>query len=228
MRRARGTLFLLSSLFWFGSAVAATAPQDITFVSVKVVRGKNTPAYIKIDGQYYPGFDEWPFLEVRFSTNTNLFEVRDDFGHSPASFCKDWTEFRAASAKLIKPPPMVPPEMEAVPVIDADVDTASFLTMAEYKAAIAEWAKRKKPLVYKIYLIAKAEERWSSYEIDRAYDLMTQPADVCVGVMGWNSDDPTQRGNVMTIPKASIAAAVATERRDPSPALWKGTAGSQK
>jgi hypothetical protein len=229
MGMARGTLLVLSCLSWAAAAVAGSSAQDVTFISIKVVRGKDTPAYIKNELAQDPAFAEWPFLEVRFSTETNLFEIKDGWRLviPRATFCADWTEY-VTDRGLIKPPPLVPPHM-VLPMIDADVDTASFLTVDEYKRAIAEWTKGEKPLVYKIYLTARAEQIWSSYAIYRAYDLIDHPADVCVGIIGWVSpEDAAQRSNVMTIPKASIAAAVELERRMPPPPLSKGSAGSQK
>ncbi len=194
-------------------------------MSVKVVRGKDLSFYIGMQkgDRGYHLFEEWPFLEIRFSSNTNLSKIEDAWLIYPRStFCRDWAEFNSPT-KFDKPPGPKPESVAAVRVARADVAHAKYSTKAEYEEAVSAW-EMKKPFVYELFLVARDDT--SSYP---AFDLLSQPDDICVGIMGWaESKDTSHRSNVMIIPKESIAAAAETERHTPPPPLWKGTAGSQK
>jgi len=219
MRVVRGVFLGLFCMLLSGATgPSPSSPQDATLISVKIARGGDTPRYLKADG-YSQGFENRPFLEVRFATVLNLPEIEHDgqMLQPQAAFCSDLTD-AAKGRSMEGRPGLRSPDIEAAPWVDADIDRGSFSTFAALSAALAEWGKGKRPLIHRFYLLAKAGESSWGYAVRRPYDLVSHPADLCFAVTTtWPGPDgrPLLLTKIVTIPKELIAAAVADEKRRP-------------
>jgi hypothetical protein len=184
----------------------ASLPDDLTLVSASVIRGSATPPSIKIDGEYYPGFSSAPFLTVTLQSAENLFEPpeRRQVLIPHATYCRDWREY--TSVHHLDHTHASPPSMDAAPVVEPDLPFEKIKSKEDYQAAYAEWEQRR-PFTYEIYLLPQ-KPLGTGYVPTRAYDLRSDPDDVCIG-LGRDSLTDADQFKLIVVPKAAISQALA-------------------
>ncbi|TVQ83810.1 MAG: hypothetical protein EA357_05140 [Micavibrio sp.] len=185
--------FLIGCAFIF--VVAACSFQgikDIKLVSVEVVSIKHKPSSIGYDEIQWDGHGDIPRqkLKIRFSTKTDISVLAATQGYHTgieAFFCELQNEVQTGLRG------------HYIYLGDEIVSTRG--------PKLQENMKR--PAIYHAYLSLHRREETNPSIASPAYDLRTDPDDICFRVRGGNMIGMTFHSNTVVIPKEAVVEALA-------------------